>query len=266
VPRFLKFLPGSEKFTQALAGNELFDLAFIVDVGQKKRLGEAFASHRGFKKIICIDHHAVGEHEGDINYVLPQASASGIAIFKLVKALGIKKIPPAIATSLYCAIATDTGSFRYANTTSETFSIAAELLNDGVDPWLVARNCFETIPLPRFELLKRVLESLKVHPDGRIASILLTEADLSACGATMDEAEGLINYARAIEGVEVGIAFRETGPQEYKVSFRSNDYVNVALIAKKFGGGGHIRASGCKVCGTLAEVQTKIFRAVKEVL
>lgn len=266
VPQLLRFLPSSQEITPVLEPHEHYDLAFIVDVGEKARVGERFANHRGFGKIICIDHHVVGSHEGDINYVLPKAPATGLVVYHLLKALGLKKFKGDIATNLYCAISTDTGSFKYSNTTPETFEVAAELLRSKVDPWEVARYCFETNPLSRLELLKRVLASLEIHPSGLVASISISLKDIEESKATQDLTEGLINYARSVEGVEVAICFRELAPNQYKVSFRSTLRVDVAQLAQKFGGGGHMRAAGCVLEGTLSVIKEKVTREVMKVV
>lgn len=266
VPQILKFLPQQEKITSELSKSEQYDIVFIVDVGEIERTGDAFKNYKNYKKLICLDHHSVGKHEGDFNYVLPEASATGVLVYYLLKELGLKKLSSDIATNLFCAISTDTGSFRYSNTNAEALKICSELLKLGVDPWKIAKNCYETFSIPRIELLKKVLQTLTVHPSGRIASIDISLSDLKSCGASVDLTEGFINYARSVEGVEVAVSFREKGPNKYKMGFRSNKYVDVAALAQQFGGGGHERAAGCNLEGSLDEVKKKIFKAVLKVL
>ncbi len=131
-----------------------------------------------------------------------------------------------------------------------------------IDVWQVAFHCFESFTRERMAFLKRALSGLTVHDNGKVAWLTITQRDLRETGAKPDEAEGFINYARGIEGVEVALAFKEIGDNFYKVSLRSKDYADVAEIASHFGGGGHIRASGCKIQGSLEEVKTKILAQV----
>lgn len=266
VPEFLQFLPGAHLVTQKLDPDSQFDLTFMTDLGERARVSVEFVNHRHLGTVVTLDHHAIGLHEGDINLVLPHASASSVVVFHLLKALKLKKITEDIATNLYCALATDTGSFRYSNTNSEAFRIAADLLEAGADPWLVAKNCFETNSVARTELLKAAIPTIRLHQKGKVASMVIRLADMRRAQAAPDEAEGFIDYARRVEGVSVAVCFRELARNSYKVSFRSNARVNVALLAKKFGGGGHRLASGCTVQGSLKEVQRQIFSAVKKYL
>lgn len=266
VPELLKFLPGSQKITASLEPSEEFDLAFMVDVGEKARVGKVFEGHPGFRKVICLDHHIKGIHEGDLNFVMPHASATGLVVYHLLKALGFKSLSKDIATNLYCAIATDTGGFRYSNTDIDTFEVATELIRTGVDPWQVARPCFETMPPSKLAMLKKTLNTLTVNSSGKFSWIVMSQKDMTDTGVTADLTEGFISYPRSVEGVEVAVSFRESENQEYKISFRSNEYVDVSTIAAHFGGGGHLRAAGCVVKGNLKEIQEKIFHQILKAL
>lgn len=265
VPKMYRFMPGYEQIKQSLDPNEKFDVSFIVDLGEIERVGEKFVNHAHRGVTISLDHHAKGLHNADLNYCLPKQASSGEVIYKILKALKIK-LNKAMAINIYTAMVTDTGSFKYSNTTEETFTIAAHLAKLKVDVWQVALNCFETFSVSRMELLKRVMSSMQIHDNKKIAWIVLTLQDLKETGAASDEAEGFINYPRSIETVEVAVSFKEKEDGSYRISLRSKNYVDVASVALAFGGGGHIRASGCKIVGSLEAAKEKIFAKVLPLL
>lgn len=265
VPKNYRFLPGQNKIVTALPAKEKFDLSFIVDLGDVERVGEEFTNHPGRGITISIDHHLRGVHNADLNFCLPLQAASGEVGYKILKALKAK-ITKSIATCLYTAIATDTGSFRYSNTTRESFLIAAELLKCGVDVWQVALNCFETASLAKLKLLQKVLARLTVHDNGKIAWIEIWRRDIAETGATDDETDGFITYPRSLEGVEVAISFRESGASEFKVSLRSKTNIDVGSVAEKLGGGGHKRASGVTLKGSIEDVRSRLLECILPLL
>lgn len=258
VPKMYRYLLGHEKIVHALSEKDVFDLSFIVDLGEIDRCGDVFKNHPHRGTTISIDHHLRGVHDCDYNFCLPKEASSGEVVYKVIKALRVK-ISRAMATAMYTAMVTDTGSFKYSNTRQETFAVAAELMKTKIDVWQVALNCFETFSQARMTLLKRVLATLEIHDSGKIAWIVLTKKDLEETGASPDESEGFINYPRSVETVEVAINFKEIGDNQYKLSLRSKNYVDVARIAEKYSGGGHIRAAGCKMKGELAAIRAQIL-------
>jgi phosphoesterase RecJ-like protein len=143
--------------------------------------------------------------------------------------------------------------------------LAHDLLKIGVDPWTVSKNIYENFPVERLKLLGKVLNTLQISPDGRIASIVLTKEMLKESGAKEDMADDFINFPRSIDSVEVAVQFREI-EDGYKMSFRSKDVVDVAELASHFGGGGHERAAGCKMKGSLPEIKEKMLGAVQEAI
>ncbi len=257
VPKMYRYLPGQENIVASLNPAQKFDLSFIVDLGEIERVGDEFVNHPGRGVTVSLDHHAKGNHNADLNFCLPKEASSGEVIFKVLKALKVK-LNKAMATGIYTAMVTDTGSFKYSNTSQSTFAVAAELMRFKIDVWQVALHCFETYSVGRMDLLKRVMATLNIHPSKKIASIAIMQADFAASGALPEDTEGFINFPRSIEGVEVAIAFKEIETNRFKVSLRSKNYADVAAIALGFGGGGHIRASGFKINGTLAEVTEKV--------
>ncbi len=267
VPDIFGFLPGADTIVHDLKGAGPFDATFAVDCGQKDRLGKGFLELKDPGRIINIDHHATNDRFGDINVVEPEASAAGELVYDLLKAASIK-ITPDIATNLYVAIHTDTGSFRYSSSTAGSFIKAGELVKAGVQPWEISRRVYENYPPRRYKLLGLVLSTLDIivggGKDSSIATLVVTLDMFRKTDSEKDLADGFVNYARGIEGVGVGILFREAGLNEYKVSMRSKGDVDVAEVAMNFGGGGHRNAAGCTLKGSLEEVKAKVINAIKE--
>lgn len=263
VPRILKFLPGAEFIVRSLESVNEYDAIFVVDCGDIDRLGK-LKNNLEKLKIINIDHHSTNDSFGHLNFVDRNAAAAGEVVYDLLKKLGIT-FTREIATNLYTAVVVDTGSFRYASTTPRSFKIAAELLTMGVDPWEVAKNIYENFPYERMKLLGDALQTMELVKNGLYAFMVVTREMLSKYNATEDLTEGFVNFGRAVEGVEVSILFKETGEDQYKLSFRSKGDINVAMIAQSLGGGGHKNAAGCKLRGSLAEVKQKVIAAIENV-
>src|SRR3990172_5950699 len=269
VPGIFTFLPGADSVVHDLEGRGPFDCTFAVDCGKKDRLGKGFVDLKGPGCIINLDHHTTNDRFGDINVIMPKASATGEVIYDLCKAASMT-ITPEIAVNLYVAIHTDTGSFRYSSTTPESLIKAGELLKMGVDPWEISTRVYENYPARRFKLLAKVLSTLEVvklnsgSQDTDIATLVVTLDMMRNSEAGVDLADGFVNCARGIEGVEVGVLFMECHPREYKLSFRSKKDVNVSSVANALGGGGHAHAAGAVMKGTLEEVKAKVVEAIKK--
>lgn len=261
VPKMYQFLPEAHKITNRLSPTAKFDLSLIVDLGEIERVGEEFVNHPHRNTTISIDHHAKGDHNCDYNFCLPKQASSGEVVYKILQALGVK-FNKAMATQIYTAMVTDTGSFKYSNTTRETFQIAADLAQYDIPFWTVALHCFETYSVARMNLLKQVMNHMEIHTTGKIAWIVVLQSDLKKAQASMEDMEGFINFPRSVETVEVALAFKEVSRQKFKVSLRSKNYLDVASVAAQFGGGGHIRAAGCTLEGSLTEVQKIILQAL----
>jgi phosphoesterase RecJ-like protein len=262
VPRILHFLPGSSEIVKEITSVNEFDCIFVVDCGDLGRIGN-LKNKLEKLKIVNIDHHATNEYFGDLNFVDKNASATGEVLFDLLKELKIP-INYEIAVNLYTAIVVDTGSFRYASTRPKSFQIAAELLQVGVDPWFVSMNIYENYPYERMKLLGEVLSTLTLHLEGKVAFMLVTKDMLKKYGASIDITEGFVNFGRAIEGVELSIIFKETNCNSFKLSMRSKGNIDVSLIAKSLGGGGHKNAAGCKINGTYEEAKKRVLEVLKE--
>ena len=267
LPEMFNFLPGADTIVHDLTGLGPFDATMAVDCGQMERLGPRFNSFEGKGTIVNVDHHATNDSFGEINVIDPEASAAGEMVFDLVNAAGID-IDKAIATNLYVAIHTDTGSFRYSCSTPGAFKRAGSLVELGADPWEVSTHVYENLPYKRFLLLGLVLATMEVMEfDGvKVASLMVTNDMIEQTGASRELSDGFVNYARSVEGVEVGMLFKESENPDgvCKVSLRSKGKVDVSAVAAVFSGGGHKNAAGCTIEGTLETTKGKLQAALKE--
>jgi phosphoesterase RecJ-like protein len=266
VPDHYKFLPKAGEILASPGKGTDFDAALVLDCPTLKRIGRV-REMIGTKPVINIDHHISNENFGSVNWVDPNASSAGEMIYKLFKAMG-KPLTKESALYLYIAILTDTGSFNYENTSSVTHEIAGELLGYGLEPALVSESVYERRSVSDLKLLALALATLAVNKAGDVAHIEVTKKMLDSSGADPSKSEGFVNYPRSIDKVKVAILFREDKKvrDRINVSFRSKGDVDVNKIASSFGGGGHVRASGCILEGPLAEVERKVLARVEEML
>lgn len=271
VPEHYKFLPKACEVSNDLKRIADFDVAVVLDCPTLKRIGKVRDVIKEKAKLVLnIDHHISNEKFGDINWVEPHASSAGEMVYKLYKEMGVK-LTKEVALSLYIAILTDTGSFNYDNTSSVTHEIAGELLGYGLDPAVVSESVYERRSIEDIKLLGLVLATLHVNKEGTVAYLQVTRDMLKSTGADMAKSEGLINYARSVDKVKVAILFKEDLKDKDKIniSFRSKgngDTVDVNKIASFFGGGGHMRASGCIVTGSLEKAKKEVLARVEEAL
>ncbi|WP_422445727.1 DHH family phosphoesterase [Thermoanaerobacterium sp. DL9XJH110] len=257
IPEKYKFLPGSDDIIRAHVNK--CDVVISLDCGDTQRLGFGRALKDLGNIVVNIDHHKSNSFFGDINLVDSKASSAGEIVYRLIKR--ITRIDYEIALCLYTSIVTDTGSARYSNTTPFSLKILAELVEMGVRPDFVSRRVFETKSLSSIFLLKSALDTLEISGDGKVASMYITKSMMETSGAREEDTDGIINYAREIEGVEVAVLFRETG-DFIKVGLRSNEWLDVSKIAEDFGGGGHARASGCILKTSLWEARDAVLKSI----
>ena len=191
-----------------------------------------------------------------MNWIDPQAVATGEMVYRLAREAGVK-ITPEIATCVYTALLTDTGSFMYEGTNEHTFALARELVLAGADPAHCARNIYFAHSTAKMRLLGAALSNL--HREGALAWISVTQEQMEHCGAKEEDCEGLVNYALAIQDVQAAIFFRELPDSRYRVSLRSKGQLNVASVAEHFGGGGHECASGCSLEGPLPVAVARVM-------
>ena len=238
------------------------DLAVILDTGEKSRIGSVMALFQGLEKVV-IDHHPPGPDPiPGVSFRAPEACATGELIFDILAEAG-GPWPPEVVRGIYVALLADTGSFRFSNTSPNTHRIAAFLMEQGADPEESYRMLHGNLPLRKIQLLRAALGELEVDPGGELAWMTVPAKSFDELGATADDIDGLVDYPRNLMGVEVGLLFRETSRGDTKVSFRSNGEVDVNALARKFGGGGHVRASGALVQRPLTEVRAEVLEAAR---
>ena len=261
VPEKYRFLPGSECVVGEDTGVEVA-VAVAVDCDGPTRLAGLQAAFDAAPLHISIDHHGSREPFADLNYVDPSAAATGLPILHVLQAMGAE-ITPDIATCLYAAIATDTGLFRFQNTSSRALCAAAAMAESGASPYEVAQATSDVRPLRAMRLLGRALAQLQSHGDGRVAFSAITLEDKALAGSKDEDTEGIIDVFKTVEGAEVYVLLRELPDNEWRGSLRSKE-LNVATIAAQFGGGGHKAAAGFTTYGNKAEVEARVLAAVEQ--
>jgi phosphoesterase RecJ-like protein len=222
-----------------------FDTVVLLECADVSRSGQQ-GLDGAFK--INIDHHHSNSPYAEINWIDPEAPAVGEMVFDLAGPLGVRPTPE-IAENLYCAIASDTGSFQFSNTTPRALAAATELARLGASPNRVAEKLYYNNAPQKIMLLGRVLTTLTMHAAGRIAVISMFKRDTEALGLREVDTEDMTTLARSIKGVEMVMFFKEMAPETFRVSLRSKGQANAAGVAEHFGGGGHIHASGFTVYG-----------------
>lgn len=239
------------------------DLLLVLDTGEAGRIGRV-ARHVREGAVAVIDHHPTSPASIPGPGVRdPSACATGELIYDLFALAGADEWGPSMVQGLYVAIEGDTGSFRFSNTTPRTHAIAADLLRRGLDPEAAYRRLHATVPLRRITMLRLALEALEVDPEVPITWITVPRVVTHEMEADADDLEGVAEYARNIEGTEVAILFRQTLDGSTKVSFRSNGEVNVNMIAREFGGGGHDKAAGALISGPLESTKPRVLEATR---
>jgi phosphoesterase RecJ-like protein len=242
------------------------DVHLIVDTSSWQQLdGVRSVLETTPAKKVVIDHHVSSDNLGALEFKDVTASATGVLIAELADALAVVPSPSA-ATALFCAIATDTGWFRFPNADRRTYQRAALLIDQGAEPALVYRELYERSSLSRLKLHSRVLGRVQTECEGRIAHSFVMRSDFEETGTHPSDTEDLVNVNLTIEGVECAFILVEQPTGVMKVSLRSRSDIDVAKIAETFGGGGHRQASGAMVPGPLANAQQKVINSLSEAL
>jgi bifunctional oligoribonuclease and PAP phosphatase NrnA len=243
------------------------DLLVVVDTAEPKRIGRVAKAVRD-RPVVVIDHHVESEQQiSGVAVIATDACAAGELVYDLMQVVELPRPwPEQVLAGIYTAIVTDTGSFRFSNTTQRAHAIAGDLIAQGVDPEEMYRRIFATVPLRRIELLRHALERLEVDPEYAITTISIERGVLERLGATSEDLDGIIDHARSIDGTEIALLLRETGDGSTKVSFRSAGLVDVNAVARTFGGGGHVRASGALLPERLDSARPRVLKAVREAL
>ncbi len=265
VPDTFTFLPGAELVT-AEAPSDPVDVTVMLDCSESHRVGEAFPPAAWGGLVVVLDHHQTVDRDfADVLVHDVSAAATAELVFRLALEAGIE-ISADIATCLFTALHTDTGSFRYGSTSARAMLIGSHLLRTGIDAWNIASHIYEDQRPERVRLLGAALQSIERSPCGRLATMVVTREMIDAAGADSADTDGFINYARGIRGVEVAAQLTGDDATGYRVSFRSRGRVDVASLAERFGGGGHRNAAGCTVHGALGDVRARLTTALVNLL
>jgi phosphoesterase RecJ-like protein len=269
-PRFeflFSDLPGVDRTAEAIKELRRSDLIVVLDIADLGRLGMLGTTvrDRGVP-VACIDHHVgMGILPPGPRYLDAGAAATGELVFEIAFANGWR-IDQEAARGLYVAILTDTGGFRFSNTRPRTLRVAAELLETGVDPEQIYLEVYARAPEGRPRLFAEALQTLVVEPEHGLAWVTVPPGAIERLGVSSDDLDGVVEFPRSIEGVRMALLFREVSQGRIKVSLRSVGDVDVAAFARRFGGGGHTKAAGLALVGSLAEVQSAVLSAARAYL
>ena len=241
------------------------DRLIVLDISDVKRLGNLAEAVRALPRPpLVIDHHLPGdEPPGTLHVTDTTACATGELVFDLAQVMGAE-ITPAIATAIYTAMLTDTGGFRFSNTSPRCHAVAAVLLAAGVDPEAMYRRIYASVPKGRLDLIREALGTLQVDAPNGIAWVEIAAGLLERYGVSAEDLDGVAEYPRSVEGTRLALLFRDLGHGKVKVSFRSTGQVDSNALARRFGGGGHARASGALIAGSMDDVREKVLAAARE--
>ena len=249
VPPQFETCPGVEDVIVTDRVDDPGDAVIVMECGDLTRPGIS-GLERGY--VINIDHHTGNTMYGALNWFDESAAACGEMVFDLVRALGVP-MTLEIATHVYVAVLTDTGGFHYSNITPRTFEICRACTEAGVNPAAIARAVYDSNRIGRLKLFRAVLNGMQLDAAERIATLYVTKQMAADCGATYDDTEGLVNFPLSAKEVLAVVFFKENGKDDWRVSLRSKGDLDINVIAREFGGGGHKNASGCGVRGTLEQ-------------
>jgi len=266
IPETYSFMPKIKRIKYKAPGEKVaidYDVACVVDCTSLDRLGYISKGIYLTRPILNIDHHISNSYFGSVNWVAPNVSCSGEQIYHLFKEMRVP-INKRAALYMYVAILTDTGSFRYSNTTDKTHEIVAELMKKKIDPTDIYRRIYERTTRSHITLLSAALSTLQISRDRKLAWIKITEKMRKEHKVKLAATQDFVNFPRAIDGVRIALAFRQIDSHTVKVSFRSNKGADVNRLAKKFRGGGHRSASGCTLKGSIKEVEKAVLTEAKK--
>ncbi len=260
VPHSYSRLPGSEDVRVIKDIDRDYDAVFVIECSDVSRPGLPSLKDQF---VVNIDHHSTTALFGDLNWIDSTAAAVGEMIYNLAKAIGAK-ISPEVASCVYAALLTDTGSFHFSNTTERTFKIASELVRHGAQPAKLSQAIFYSYPYAKVRLVGAVLSTLQRDETGRIAWITMSKEAMDNSGASEDDSDGIINYPLTVGDVEAVAFFRELANSTYRISLRSKNRVNVARVAELFGGGGHANAAGFTAKADYDELSRDVIERLKD--
>jgi phosphoesterase RecJ-like protein len=263
-PKNLRFLPGISRVRQVPKA-EHHDLGIIVDLDSTERLGSVGAFFQTCRRLVVIDHHVPHEAPGDVRIVDTEACATAAILARLMREGGTD-VTPEIATCLLTGIVTDTGSFRYRNTNAEALALAAFLLERGGDLPRITEEIFQRKSLSGTRLLAQLVEHMKLDMNQRMAWGLLYQEDYEVTGSCDEDTEGFVNELLFIDTVQIAAVLRQPKPGAVRVSLRSRGELDVARVARVFGGGGHRNAAGCTIDETMEEAERRLTAEMRACL
>jgi phosphoesterase RecJ-like protein len=267
IPAVYRFLPKVNDIRRTLPDGETFDTAIVLDCGRLARVGKAVSRIDAVPTVINLDHHQTNTGFGDARIIDTEACATAEIVYRLFCRLNLE-LDDVLAISIYTAILTDTGSFRFSNTNQEAFRIGETMIRAGVDPYKVAQHVYGTYSLGRIKLLNLALDSIEISDNGKMSIMTLWKEMLEETGTKREDVDGIINYARNIQDIKIAALLHElegngSGPDSrhtWHVSLRSDGDVDVAAIAAQYGGGGHTTAAGFNVEASLMDLKERIIR------
>lgn len=262
APSSLAPFPGVDAIQVADAVTVEFDAAIIMECGDLQRTGVS-GLDRGF--VINIDHHPGNTSYGQINWFDPSAAACAEMVFDLIRAMDVP-LSIEIATHVYLAILTDTGSFHYSGISPHTFDICRQAVEAGVDPVLMSRQIFDSNSMGRLRIMGAVLNAMHVDDGGQVATLVVDRALTESSGGTYEDTEGVVNLPLTVKEIVAVVFFKQTDGDQYRVSLRSKGDIDVGSVAKQFGGGGHKNAAGCTVRGPIAGLRADMLARVQQVV
>ena len=256
-PVFLQPFPRVDTIRVTPEITESFDAALVMECSELRRTGV-----RGLDRspVLNIDHHPGNTEYGAVNWIDESAAACGQMAFLLIEALGVQ-LTPEIATHIYLAILTDTGSFHFSHLTPRTYDIARRCVEAGADPQWIARTHYDSNSLARVRIFGAVMNGMVIVDEGRVALLHITRQTMADLGGTNDDLEGLINFPLTVKDIEAVAFFKEVGDSDWRVSLRSKGAADIGAIARQYGGGGHTNAAGCAARGAIDDVQ-KLYAQV----
>lgn len=264
IPDTYLFMPGIGDI-ETVCDDTPFDLVIMVDCADVRLTGAFLPVYRNAKTTVSLDHHMSNAGNGQLSFIDVNASSAAQVVLAFIEHAGVE-LTKTMATNLYVGISTDTGNFCYSNTTERTFQDAARLVRAGAELTYAATNLYRRRSLMKTRLIGRAIGNLELLEDGKIALMLIDEPDFEVLGSSELDYEGVIDFAREIDGVEVAVLMRKANRNKYKVSLRSKLTANVNAVAQQLGGGGHERASGCIITGSLQEARDRLLQEIKKVL
>lgn len=263
IPNIFKFLKNADKIQSSCDSDQAYDLCIVQDCGDVRRLGAAVKYFETAKKTICIDHHVSNDNFADENYIYPDTSSTSELIFELIEE---EKITKEIAECIYVGMVHDTGVFQYSSTSAKTMNAAGVLMEKGINFSQIVDDTFYTKTFAQNKILGQALLNSRLYQEGAVIGTAISQEEMKRFQVLPKHLDGIVSQLRVTKGVEAAIFLYENDDGTWKVSMRSNGKVNVADIAMKFKGGGHVRAAGATMEGAPEDIFGRICEEMERQL